>query len=160
MAGAAAIAAAAPAGKESIGMWYLTAAAVLLLASAGAARADCNRPAAIVIQPGTASATLDSDEPVPTVECYQVTAPAAQELRIFLDSDAKGPMLEVFAPGWTANCNASDECGVSGTLISDPGDTEWSDTLTETGAYLIVIDNANGDEYQLTVEIRSPGDDL
>ena len=43
--------------------------------------------------------------------------------------------------------------------MSDPGETEWIDTLTETGAYLIVIDNANGDDYRLTVEIRASGDD-
>lgn len=141
-------------------MWLpMAAATVMVLTVAGPARADCGRPVAIAFPPGTASATLNSAEPVSTVECYQVAAPAGQDLRIFVDSEAKGPVLEIFAPGWTATCTASDECGVSGTPISEPGDTEWSDTLTETGAYLIVIDNANGDDYQLTVEIHPPGDD-
>jgi hypothetical protein len=133
-------------------------AAVLFLAAAGMAKADCNRPTAIRFDPGTASATVGSDDPVPTVECYQLTAPAGRDLGMYLESAETGPVLEVFAPGWTASCDASGECHASGPLMSDPGDTEWIDTLTETGAYLIVVDNAKGDEYRLTVEILSPGD--
>jgi hypothetical protein len=140
-------------------MWPWMAAFAMLLASAGAAMADCNHPAAINFAPGAASATIVSDDPVPTAECYQVTAQVKRELGMFLESTEKGPVLEVYAPGWTASCNASDECSISGTLMSDPGETEWTDTLTETGAYLIVVDNAHGDEYRLTVEIHLPGAD-
>jgi hypothetical protein len=140
-------------------MWPWMAASVVLAASAGAAMADCNHPAAIAFAPGAASATVVSDDPVPTVECYQVTAQARRELGMFLENAEKGPMLEVYAPGWTASCNGSDECSISGTLMSDPGETDWTDTLTETGAYLIVVENEHGVEYRLTVEIHSPGAD-
>jgi hypothetical protein len=135
------------------------AALAMFLASAGAALADCNHPAAITFAPGATSATVGSDDPVPTVECYQVTAPAGRDLGMFLESPEKGPTLEIFAPGWSTSCDASGECSMSGTQVSEPGETEWIDTLTETGAYLIVIDNADGNEYRLTVELRSAGDD-
>jgi len=130
-----------------------------LMVSAGTAMADCNHPVAISFAAGQSSAIVSSGESVPTVECYQVTAPSGRDLGMYLESAAKGPSLEVYAPGWTTNCDASGECSTSGTLMSDPGETEWIDTLTETGAYLIVIDNANGDDYRLTVEIRASGDD-
>jgi|HubBroStandDraft_6_1064221.scaffolds.fasta_scaffold2003338_1 hypothetical protein len=140
-------------------MWPWMVALATLLAAAGAALADCNHPAAINFAPGVASATVASDDSVPTAECYQVTAQAKQELGMFIESTGKGPVLEVYAPGWTASCDAFDECSISGTLMSDPGDTEWTDTLTDTGAYLIVVDNPHSDEYRLTVEIHSSGAD-
>ncbi|HTQ34992.1 MAG TPA: hypothetical protein VMI30_12540 [Stellaceae bacterium] len=135
------------------------AAIFIVLASASAAMGDCNHPVAISFAPGQSSTTVSSGESVPTVECYQVIAPSGRDLGMYLESAAKGPSLEVYAPGWTTNCDAAGECNTSGTLMSDPGETEWIDSLTETGAYLIVIDNANGDDYRLTIEIRASGDD-
>jgi hypothetical protein len=138
-------------------MWFRMAAIAMLVAPVSA-MADCNHPAAIAFAPGATSTTIASDDPVPSLECYRLTAQAGRQLGVFVESADKGAVLEIFAPGWSANCDASDECNISGTLMSDAGETDWTDTLTETGVYLIVIDNPHVDEYRLTVEILAPGD--
>lgn len=139
-----------------------TAAIALFLASVGAAMADCNNPSAILLAPGAAYASVASDDLVPTVECYQLSLQSGRELGVFVKGIDGGPIpaIEVYAPGWTAGCDASSECHVSGALLSEAGDTSWADALTETGSYLIVIDNPRGDRYRLIVEILSSGDNL
>jgi hypothetical protein len=131
-------------------------ATALLVAWANAAFADCSQPAAIRFAAAAATATVASGDPTPSIECYRVTARANQELSVFLD-DASGAGLEIFTPGWTATCDTASECHVSGDIMSEPGETEWTDTLPAAGVYLIVIDNPRGDEFRLTVELREAG---
>ena len=134
----------------------LMAAIALLFAFAGTALADCAHPAMITFAPGQTFTAVASGDPLPSVECYRVNAQANQDLGVFLESN-QGPSLEIYAPGWEVKCDSSDDCHFNGNLLSDTGDTDWTETLTEAGAYLIVVDNPNGDDYRLGIETHPAG---
>jgi hypothetical protein len=130
-------------------------AAAVFLLSGEIALADCNRPKLIEFGPGANAVALSSGPPTETVDCYQVVGRAGQEMSVTLDGAEHDARLALYAPGWQASCDSSDDCDVSGDLMSEENETDWSDQLTASGAYLIVIDNAKSDaEYRLTVELR------
>jgi hypothetical protein len=130
-------------------------AAAFLLLSGMPAVADCNRPKRIEFGTGASVATLSSGPSTETVDCYQVIGRAGQELNVTLVGAARDAKLALYAPGWQASCDSSGDCDVSGDLISEEGETDWSDQLEANGAYLIVVDNSKSDaEYRLTVALH------
>lgn len=129
-------------------------AAALILAPGVAMAADCNRPAPIQVAPG-ASATIASGPPSGSSDCYQITARGDQTLTLTLDSTTDDAVFALYAPGWTAKCDSAGDCDLTGDLLSEDGTSAWADTLQESGAYLIVIDNTASDsEYRLTAELQ------
>jgi hypothetical protein len=129
-------------------------AAALVLLSGMPAVADCNRPKLIEFSAGASLVTLSSGASTETVDCYQAIGRAGQELRVTLEGAGRDAKLALYAPGWQASC-ASGDCDISGDLISDEGETDWSDQLEASGAYLIVVDNSKSDaEYRLTVALH------
>jgi hypothetical protein len=132
--------------------WALAAALVLM---SGAARAaDCDRPAPIVLEPGSSSATI-AGPPSGTVDCYQLTARGNQVLTITVDNAADDAAFALYAPGWTAKCDGRGGCDLTGDLLSEDDTKAWSDTVEAAGAYLIVVDNSkSGSDYELTVETK------
>jgi hypothetical protein len=124
----------------------------VLLASPDA-RADCNHPP--VINP---NAPVETDAPTTTIDCYQVALPAGQRVSVAIAGAKNDAVFAVFAPGWTASCNAAEDCDVNGDQLSDDNVTRWLDTAPAAGAYLIVVDNSKSDaDYRLTVELQIPG---
>ena len=135
-------------------MRLIVSAAALVVASS-AALADCNHPTAIRLAAGASESTIEENAPGSTVDCYQFAATAGQQVSIEL-SGAKGDaVFAVFAPGWQASCDAAEDCDIVGDQLTEDQTTSWSDTVSATGAYLIVIDNSRGDgDYRLNVEFR------
>src|SRR5580704_4666217 len=137
------------------GKMRIALAAAVFLLSRGAALADCNHPKLIEFGLGASAVTLNSGPPTETVDCYQVIGRAGQEMGVTLEGAEHDAKLALYAPGWQASCDSSGDCDVSGDLMSEENETDWSDQLAASGAYLIVVDNAKSDaEYRLTVELR------
>jgi hypothetical protein len=129
--------------------------AALFLVSGGAAIAACSHPKAIPVNAGAGAVTLDSGPPTETIDCYQVTGRAGQELSVALQGAQRDAKLALYAPGWQASCQSSGDCDISGDLMSDEDETDWTDKLETSGAFLIVIDNSKSDaEYRLSVELH------
>jgi hypothetical protein len=132
--------------------WAL--AAVLVLVSGAAGAANCNKPTPIVFEPGGSSVTIASPGGN-TSDCYQLAARSNQVLTVSVDNAADDAVFALYAPGWTVNCSAAEECELSGDELSEDDTKAWSDTLEATGAYLIVVDNSkSGADYELTVEMH------
>jgi hypothetical protein len=135
-------------------MRLIMSATALLLVSSGA-MADCNHPTPISAAPGAPESTVESDALPATIDCYQVTAQAGQQLSVTIAGSKNDAAFAVFAPGWTASCNAADDCDINGDQLSADAATNWSDAAPASGAYLIVIDNSLSDaDYRLNVTLR------
>lgn len=129
-------------------------AAALVLVSGAARAADCNAPAPIVFTPGSPSVTI-ANPGTDTIDCYQVTARTNQALTVAVDNEADDAVFALYAPGWSATCDAAGECHLVGDLLSEEDTKNWSDTVETAGSYLIVVDNSkSGADYELTVELR------
>jgi len=117
--------------------------------------ADCKHPGSIGLAPGTRESTVESDAQSATIDCYQFAAQAGQQVVIEISGAKRDAVFAVFGPGWEASCDAAEDCDVTGDLLGDEQTTKWSDTISVTGAYLIVIDNSRSDsDYRLNVEFR------
>jgi hypothetical protein len=134
----------------------LIAPATALLLASSAAMADCNHPTRVGDAPG--EFTAESEATPATIDCYQVTAQAGQQLSVSLAGSNHDASFAVFAPGWQASCNAVDDCDITGDQLSPDAATDWTDKVSDAGAYLIVIDNAASDaDYHLNVTLRDAG---
>jgi hypothetical protein len=130
-------------------------AAALFLAFGGSAFADCTHPRPIQFGAGANAVTLNSGPPTETIDCYQVTGRAGQELSITLEGVQHDAKLALYAPGWQTTCSPTGDCDISGDLMSEADETDWTDKLERGGAILIVIDNSKSDaEYRLGVELH------
>jgi len=130
-------------------------AAVLLLASGGAALADCNRPTPINVTPTASESTVETDTPTTTLDCYQVAGQAGQHLSVAIAGAKSDATLSVYAPGWKASCNAVGDCDIDGDELTPDAARSWSDVLPVAGAYLIVVDNSRSDsDYRLNVVLQ------
>jgi hypothetical protein len=132
-----------------------TLSAVALLLASPSAMADCKHPAAIGLEPGAHDSTVEADAPSTTIDCYQFAAKVGQQVVIEISGGKGDAVFAVYGPGWEASCDTADDCDISGDLLGDEQTTEWSDTASVTGAYLIVVDNSRSDsDYRLNVEFR------
>jgi hypothetical protein len=130
-------------------------AVALFVMFGGTALADCSHPKPIQFGAGASAITLNSGPPTETIDCYQVTGRAGQELSIALQGAQHDAKLALYAPGWQANCQSSGDCDISGDLMSEEDETDWTDKLETNGAFLIVIDNSKSDaEYALHLELH------
>jgi hypothetical protein len=131
-------------------------AAVGLTLCGGTAFADCNAPAPIDVAAGAAESTVAADTPTTTLDCYQLTARAGEQLSITLDGGKNDAVFTLLAPGWRAHCDAVDDCDIDGEALSEDETKSWADTLPASGAYLIVIDNSRSDsDYRLNVVLQA-----
>jgi hypothetical protein len=129
-------------------------AGVLVLISGAARAADCNNPAPIVFEPGSSSVTIAA-QPSDSVDCYQVTARANAVLNVAVDNEADDAVFALYAPGWTAKCDDTGTCDLTGDLLSEDDTKAWSDTVETAGTYLIVVDNSKSStDYELTVGLQ------
>jgi hypothetical protein len=127
----------------------------VFLVSNGAALADCSHPKPIQLGAGASAVTLNSGPPTETVDCYQVSGRTGQQLSVTLEGAQHDAKLALYAPGWQTTCSASGDCDISGDLMSEADETDWTDKLERNGAVLIVIDNSKSDaEYRLSIELR------
>jgi hypothetical protein len=130
-------------------------AAALFLVFNGAAFADCTHPKPIQFGAGASAVTLNSGPPTETIDCFQVTGRAGQQLSVTLEGAQHDAKLALYAPGWQTTCSATGDCDISGDLMSEADETDWTDKLERTGAILIVVDNSKSDaEYRLSVELH------
>jgi hypothetical protein len=131
-------------------------AAVGLALCGGPAFADCNAPASIDVAAGAAESTVAADTPTTTLDCYQLTARAGEQLSITLGGAKNDAVFTLLAPGWRAHCDAVDDCDIDGEALSEDEAKSWADTLPTSGAYLIVIDNSRSDsDYRLNVVLQA-----
>jgi hypothetical protein len=129
-------------------------AALLVLVCGAAEAADCSKPTPIVVEPASGSVTIPSPG-ASTADCYQVTARTSQIMTIAVDNAGDDVSFALYAPGWSATCNAAEECDLQGDLLSDDETKIWSDSVEVPGTYLIVVDNSkSGDDYEITVEMK------
>ncbi|HWB48589.1 MAG TPA: hypothetical protein VG651_05730 [Stellaceae bacterium] len=128
--------------------------AALLLASSNA-MADCNHPTPIKFAEGAGEASIEENAPSSTIDCYQFTGTTGQRVTVDLSGLKGDAVFAVFAPGWQATCDATDDCDIVGDQLSDDQTNSWSDTLWIDGAYLIVVDNSRSDvDYRLNIDTR------
>jgi hypothetical protein len=121
----------------------------------GPALADCNSPTPISVAAGAAESTVAADTPTTTLDCYQVTAQAGEQLSITLDGAKNDAVFTLLAPGWQAHCDTADDCDIDGDALSEDDAKSWTDTVPSSGAYLIVIDNSHSDaDYRLNVVLQ------
>jgi hypothetical protein len=114
----------------------------------------------IVFEPSSSSVTI-TGQPLSTVDCYQVTARGNQVLSVTVDNADDDAVFALYAPGWTANCDGTGTCQLTGDLLSEDDTKAWSDTVETAGAYLIVVDNSKGgSDYELTVELQSASESM
>jgi len=133
-----------------------TLAAVGLSLCGGPAFADCNAPTPINVTVGAAESTVAADTPTTTLDCYQVTAHAGEQLSITLDGAKNDAVFTLLAPGWQAHCDSADDCDIDGEALSEDDAKSWIDTAPSSGAYLIVIDNSRSDsDYRLNVVLQA-----
>jgi hypothetical protein len=133
----------------------LTVLAAALLLASSSAMADCNHPTVIKVADGGGESTIEENAPSATVDCYQFTGAVGQRVAVELTGGSRDAVFAVFAPGWQATCDATEDCDIVGDQLSDDAATSWLETLWVAGNYLIVIDNSRSDaDYRLNVELR------